>query len=383
MINIKDKAKCNGCHACANICPNQCIDMCKDDEGFLYPSVNTQTCIECRLCEKVCPVLSPGKDRHSDICAYAAYNRDEDVRHMSSSGGVFFALAKAVLDDGGAVFGAVMNEDMVLSHTYIRNHSDLPKLCGSKYVQSSIGNAYRQVKEFLDEGIKVLFTGTPCQIEGLYRFLGGDRDGLLTADIVCHGVPSPLVFEKYIRSRKDALKIRGISFRDKSDGWRRYSLRFDKDSGESVYIKSSEDGYMKAFLKNLSLRPSCYECAFKKRIKSSDITLGDFWGVEHIHPEMDDDMGTSLVIVNSEKGKKLFSLASPALIFKATDIDEALRYNPSAIKASAISDKRESFMKDIKQDGFELASKRHLKEKLLLSIKRKLKKILDNKKRGN
>ncbi len=375
MINIKDKAKCCGCHACASVCPKGCIVMSDDGEGFLYPVVNTEICIDCGLCERVCPILSSDSGERACVSAYAAYNNDEKVRRMGSSGGVFSALAKAVLAGGGVVFGAAMDAALELSHTYVEKERDLPKLCGSKYVQSRIGNAYVEAKSFLDGGREVLFAGTPCQIEGLYSYLGQDCDRLLTADIVCHGVPSPLVFKKYIEAKKIG-RITGISFRDKSGGWRDYSLRFDKSDGRSVYTKSTDDGYMRAFLKNLSLRPSCYECAFKKRIKASDITLGDFWGVEKIHPDMDDNMGTSLVIVNSEKGKELFSRVNDQLVTKETDVDAALRYNPSAVVASARPEFRDSFMYEVKDGGFDTAAKSYLKEKLSLRIKRKIKNLL-------
>ncbi|WP_294586112.1 Coenzyme F420 hydrogenase/dehydrogenase, beta subunit C-terminal domain [uncultured Phocaeicola sp.] len=304
MIKILDKSQCCGCEACRNICPRQCILMKEDNEGFLYPEVNLADCIDCGLCEKVCPVLHPVKER-IPVSVYAAKHCDENIRLSSSSGGVFTFIAEKVIDEGGVVFGARFNEQWGVIHDYVETKEKLSCLRGSKYVQSRIGDTYKQALHFLQSGRKVLFTGTSCQIAGLKLFLRKEYDNLLTADVICHGVPSPKVWEKYLNEiiSTDCLPVTDVSFRNKQNGWKNFSLKVDM-KGKRLYLRSfKSDLYFDLFLSNMILRPSCYSCPAKSGKSCSDITLGDFWGIENILPKFDDDKGCSVVLLYNPKSK--------------------------------------------------------------------------------
>lgn len=306
MIRILDNSQCCGCEACRSICPRQCILMKEDNEGFLYPEVNLSDCIDCRLCEKVCPILHPSKER-MPIAVYAAKHCDDNMRLASSSGGVFTFIAEKVIDEGGVVFGARFNDQWEVIHDYVEIKEKLSCFRGSKYVQSRIGDTYKQVLHFLQSGRKVLFTGTSCQIAGLKLFLRKEYDNLLTVDIICHGVPSPKVWKKYLNeiTSIDSLQVTNVSFRNKQEGWKNFSLKVEM-KGKRLYLKSfKSDLYFDFFLSNMILRPSCYSCPAKSGKSCSDITLGDFWGIENVCPEFDDDKGCSVVLIYNPKIKYL------------------------------------------------------------------------------
>lgn len=332
MIKINHKEQCCGCSACLHICPKHSITFNEDKEGFLYPKVDTSTCIDCGLCEKVCPVLNQDEER-IPLRVYAAKHTDDEVRMKSSSGGIFTLLADQIIDKGGVVFGARFNENWEVVHDYTETKEGLAPFRGSKYVQSNIGNSYKQVEEFLKTGREVMFTGTPCQVSGLKKFLRKDYENLLTVDFVCHGVPSPMVWRKYLEeeiarqgddgkntvlpSSKVSPVVTGVNFRDKSTGWKKFSfvLNFSKASaeGEQNSVLSSvftENAYMNAFLLNLSLRPSCYACPAKGGKSGADITIGDFWGIEKCLPKFDDDRGTSLICINNDRLVNILDLIS-------------------------------------------------------------------------
>lgn len=320
MIKIIDKEQCCGCSACLHICPKNSITFKEDKEGFLYPSVNMETCIDCGLCEKVCPVLNQDEERIPEK-VYAAKHEDDEIRMKSSSGGIFTLLAEHVIDDGGVVFGARFNEKWEVIHDYTESKEGLAPFRGSKYVQSNIRESYKQVADFLKEGRKVMFTGTPCQVAGLKKYLRKDYDNLLTVDFICHGVPSPMVWRKYLdeeiysqyevngsvqeNSSKLSPVLTSVNFRDKSTGWKKYSVAFKytniaADEERNIVISSifTDNTFMKAFLSNLSLRPSCYSCPAKSGKSGSNITIGDFWGLENVISGLDDDKGMSLICIN-------------------------------------------------------------------------------------
>lgn len=304
MIKILDKSQCCGCEACRNICPRQCILMKEDNEGFLYPEVNLADCIDCGLCEKVCPVLHPAKER-IPVSVYAAKHCDENIRLASSSGGAFTFIAEKVIDEGGVVFGARFNEQWGVIHDYVETKEKLSCFRGSKYVQSRMGDTYKQALHFLQSGRKVLFTGTSCQIAALKLFLRKEYDNLLTADVICHGVPSPKVWKKYLNeiTSTDCLSVTDVSFRNKQNGWKNFSLEVDT-KGKRLYLRNfKSDLYFDLFLSNMILRPSCYSCPAKSGKSCSDITLGDFWGIENILPEFDDDKGCSVALLYNPKSK--------------------------------------------------------------------------------
>ncbi len=378
MITILDKTKCNGCHACAAVCPKKCIATTADTEGFLYPKVDETACISCGLCDSVCPVMHQDEPLNENLLAYAAINKDEQTRMQSSSGGIFTLLAKYVLQKGGVVFGAAFNEKFEVEHKCVETEEELAIFRGSKYVQSKIGDSFAKAKTFLEQGRVVLFTGTPCQIGGLLAYLKKPYDNLYTQDIICHGVPSPMVWQKYVEYRKNQSEStpQSISFRNKDEGWKVFSLRIDFDDG-SIYRKTlKNDLMMQAFLKNLCLRPSCYDCAFKSKARQSDITLADFWGIENVLPEMDDDKGTSLVCIHSAKGQALWKELQPYIISRQVNADEAITYNPAMIQSVARPKNREVFFKALQKGSFEKAVNKATKRSLLRRILGKIKRIL-------
>lgn len=369
MIEIRDKKDCCGCSACVQRCPRQCISLKEDEEGFLYPEINETQCIDCGLCEKVCPVINEGNVR-KPFHVYAAKNKDEHIRIKSSSGGIFTLIAERIIDDGGIVFGARYNDKWEVVHGYTDKKERLSQFRGSKYVQSRIGNSYKDAEYFLKTGRKVLFTGTPCQIKGLKLFLRKDYDNLLTVDFICHGVPSPGVWRSYLKeitqmlnqkkcevnksgilANENKTEITSINFRNKKFGWKKYSLVVLKASTEpkdnTVLLSEThqKNPFMRAFVSNMILRPSCYTCKSKGGKSGSDITIADFWGIRNIRPDFDDDKGISAVIINNEKND--FILDGLNNIEKINcKYEDILRYNPSYYTSSYCPKNRIAFMSD-------------------------------------
>lgn len=348
MIQITDKHNCCGCSACVQRCPKQCITMQEDNEGFFYPIVDETSCIECRLCETVCPVLNQVGERKPMTC-YAAKNIDDAVRFKSSSGGVFMPLAVTVIEKGGVVFGACYNYLWEVEHVAVTKVEELDVLRGSKYVQSKIGGTFKEVEAYLKDGRDVLFSGTPCQVAGLKKYLRKDFDNLITIDVVCHGVPSPMVWRDYI-SQLPTDKITEICMKDKSTGWRNYSFSLrDKDNNTILSEKASYNKYLLAFIRNLTVRPSCFVCPAKAGKSCSDITLADLWGIEKIIPEMDDNMGASFVCCNTEKGDRM--LKSINIDIAAIDYDTTVPFNPCIYKSTSEPSERVAFWNKYERKG--------------------------------
>lgn len=375
MIEIKAKKDCCGCYACYNICPKQCITMKIDDEGFWYPNINEDICINCNLCEKVCPIINPVKRNDSKKIAYAGMNKDEQIRIKSSSGGIFSILAEYIIKNNGIVYGASFDENFSVKHKRILYCTDLDLLRGSKYVQSAIDDIYKQVKNDLESNKPVLFTGTPCQVEGLRSYLKKEYVNLITMDFICHGVPSPLVWKKYLEEMKKSKQenIKNIYFRNKDIGWKNFSLKIIFD--EKIYSNTlNNDLFMKGFLQDVYLRPSCYDCKFKKINRISDITVADFWGIENVLPKMDDDKGTSLIVVHSEKGKQLFDELSEKMMVNEVNLNEAIKYNSSMITSVKYNKKRKNFFMELnsREDLIDLLS-RYTRISFSIKLKNKIK----------
>ena len=344
MIRIVNKKNCCGCSACVQRCPRKCISMQTDKEGFAYPVVDTTKCSDCGLCEKACPVINQ-QPQSQPIATYAATNSNEVVREQSSSGGIFTLLAAETINKGGIVFGAAFNEKWAVEHTFADNIDDIKKFRGSKYVQSNIGGSYSVAEKFLKEGKEVLFSGTPCQIAGLKRFLRKEYKNLKTVDFVCHGTPSPLVWEKYLNevcSANLVATISDIQFRNKAEGWKKFSLQITytgNDGKEKIFREPlNKNLYMRCFLGDLCLRPSCYQCPARNGKSGTDITLGDLWGAEQICPEIDDDKGLSLVLLRKECGLPYFDKTP-------IPYSEALKYNPSIERDVHKPHKRRKFVR--------------------------------------
>lgn len=378
---INNKKDCMGCHACASICPKSCISMESDKEGFLYPNVDYNICIKCKQCINVCPIINK-EEVMNDPVAYSCINNDETVRLDSSSGGIFTLVAENVIDRYGVVFGASFNDQSEVVHVFVETKENLEQLRGSKYVQSKIGNSYKKAKEFLDSGREVLFTGTPCQIAGLKSYLDKLYTNLSTMDIVCHGVPSPDVWHKYVEFRETVAGslAQRIAFRRKDEGWKRFSVSFLFKNNTEYRQNLRNDLFMRAFLKDVCLRPACYDCKYKGLNRQSDLTLADFWGVQNILPEMDDDKGTSLIFVNSEMGQRLFNEVKDKMLYQEVDINEAVKYNSAAIKSVKYNPKRDGFMAEKESLPFDKLVAKYCNEPLQRRIRNKvrsgIKKIL-------
>lgn len=349
MIDIKEKSMCSGCGACKNICPRNAISMEEDEKGFRYPHINYNACINCGLCVRVCPMLKEKEENNKKILAYAAYNNNEDIRMQSSSGGIFSLFAEEIIKRNGVVFGAVLDEKFNVIHQKAETMEEIAQFRGSKYVQSDLKSTYKEAKKMLEENRYVLFTGTPCQIEGLKSFLNKDYEKLYTQDLICHGVPSKKIWEKYLRYQEKTKnkKLETVYFRNKENyGWSKYQILLKFDN-ESEYINSSEDIFMRIFLKDIALRDSCYNCKFKKINRISDITIADFWGIDDVAPEMNDEKGVSLLIINSKKGEELLSNIEDKITIKSVELFDAIANNRNMIKSVACHEKREEFFKDL------------------------------------
>ena len=340
--------QCSGCGSCAAVCPKNCITMAADREGFRYPVVAESTCVHCGLCEKACPVLKPVPVSEK-TAAWAAQNRNEAVRWASSSGGVFSVLAEAVLSGGGAVCGAAYDSHFEVIHALADVPEAAERLRGAKYAQSWAEHCFPAIRERLAAGQPVLFVGTPCQCAGLKAYLGRDDEKLLTVDMICHGVPSPKVWEAYLRERAAGRKISSVNLRSKTTGWSRYgySVEMSFEDGSVYEAPQGQDLFMQGFVRNLYLRPSCAECSFKGISRCSDLTLGDYWGIWDQHPEFDDDKGTSLLLVHSEKGQQAWESVRDRFRAFPVAVEDALAQNPSADKASPPHPRRASFFRDM------------------------------------
>lgn len=383
MIKVTDKSKCSGCHACYSICPKNAIVMQEDEKGFKYPKIDKEKCINCGLCEKICPIINNRKIKNSPK-AYAVINKNEGIRLKSSSGGIFYLLANYILDQKGIIFGAAFDENMMVKHISINKKEDISKLMTSKYLQSIIGDTYKECKKYLEEDKKVLFTGTPCQVEGLLAYLKKDYKNLYTQDIICHGVPSPKIWKIYLNklNKKVGDKPIETNFREKELGWNLFELSIIYPN--SAYECSHKtDAYMKAFLSNYSLRDSCYNCSFKKMNRLSDITLGDFWGIDNIDSTMNDNKGTSLVIINSQKGKELLDFMKKNCKIKEVNFDDSVKYNTAYYKSCVIPKNRDKFFYEISEENFDTVVRKYTKQVFLKrasnKIKINIKKIIKNK----
>ena len=371
------KNLCSGCSACLNICPKKAISM-KKENGFLYPSIDYSVCIDCHNCEKICPQLSSSK-KHEEPFIIAAYAKDENIRKNSSSGGIFSLFAQKCLSNNGIVIGCAMAEDFKSAkHIAIKNEQDLRFLRGSKYLQSQTEQIFSDVKKFLLEGKNVLFSGTPCQVAGLSAFIPDSmKKNLLTIDVICHGVPSPLVWEKYIEAReKEAgAKTIAVSFRKKTDKTKEYSLFIEFENGKTFNESIKNNFYLRGFVNNLFLRPSCYNCEIKNNAYKSDITLADYWGAEDVFEKEEVEKGISLVITHSEKGKKELAILQTSAFMIEVNKEAALKKNQSYYKKAKINSLTKNFMKDIKRQDIDKVLKKYCSSEFIPRLKRKIYKL--------
>ena len=369
MINIQNKVDCCGCNACGDVCSKNAISFKTDYEGFWYPEVDMEKCVDCGLCEKVCPIINVDILKKNDfkepIC-YAAIHKNYEVRFDSTSGGLFSAFAEKFYRDKGYVGGAIIAEDRSIKQFISPDKSDLPKLRSSKYTQSNFEGFFRQVRDLLRNGEKVVVCGGPCQMSALRAFLGyKDFENLLILDYVCHGINSPLIGRKNREwlEKKHQSKVVYSKAKNKELGWRNLTSKTIFANGDIEYQTKESNRFTHGYLiTGAFCRPSCYDCKFKGFPRIADISLADFWGIEKVKgvdKSLDDNIGTSLVLINSEKGKRFFEEIKPKLKFVELPYQTALEGNKSLIESLPKPKiDREKFFEDVNAMPFdELADK--------------------------
>ena len=336
MIEIKNKKDCCGCMACGDVCPKNAITFPRDNEGFWYPSVDSEKCVNCGLCEKVCPMLNleaVRKNKKEELKVYGGYHNDIVIRFDSTSGGIFTALAQTMYGEKGYVSGAFYNDNFDVENYISNSKLDLRKLRSSKYVQSSAAGLYKKIKSLLDSGEKVLACGSPCQMAALRTYLQKDYDNLLIVDFLCRACNSPKVFHKYLESLESEYDSKVVAIKDKNKdhGWRSLARKITFENGKAYYGEGHDDNYRRGYHLNVFERPSCYGCKFKGVPRISDITLGDFWGIERIDPSIDKNLGTSLIMLNSKKGQDFFEKAKSRLTVKEFSLTDIEKGNSQAL----------------------------------------------------
>lgn len=353
MIDITNKSMCCGCTACANICPKVAIKMAPDEEGFLYPLVDINSCVDCGLCNKVCPIQQKYEGKTGEVESYVLRTKVNAVLMNSTSGGFITPLAEYVLNKNGVVCGAAYDENFSVKHVVINSTGAyaLESIRGSKYVQSSLNDCYKKIKGYLEQSRTVCFIGTTCQVSGLKSFLLKDYDGLITVDLVCHGVPSPKLWSKYLNYQKNKYhsEIKKISFRNKTYGYHSGTMKICFLNGKTYYGSARVDYMLKSFFKEIASRPSCYQCSFKTINRCSDYTIYDCWHAAQLVPNLnDDDKGYTNVIVRSEKGKRLFTQIQERYEMYPVNTEKAVELDGVMVKKSAIPHvKRKEFYKGI------------------------------------
>lgn len=374
-MELKDKSMCVGCGACVQSCSLNCISLQMDEEGFYYPSVITERCIECGKCERVCPSINSLNNSSNGIKdVWCVKNIDNEIRFNSSSGGVFSAIAEYIISENGVIFGVSMSDDCKSAeHIAVQSLEDLKRLRGSKYLQSNMGNAYLLAKEYLQQGRKVLFSGTPCQIKGLKLYLNKEFENLICLEVICHGVTSQKLWAKYVDFLQIKLKakISNVSFRSKKYGWKDLSTKYSAKDKYQYFKFNFEDPYFRMFNSNFCLRQSCYYCLSKDGLSGADITLGDFWNIETIYPQICDNKGISMVLLNSNKGKELFEKTKNSFFSTNENLnyEMAKRCNPAIYKSQPYSVCRDKFYDDVNNLSFEELSKKYTPKTIKIIIK--------------
>lgn len=378
MVRIEDKKKCSGCTACYSICPKKCITMVEDFEGFKYPMVDLEKCVNCGLCEKVCPMIEQATGSEY-VEVYACQNKDEDVRRLSTSGGMFSALAMEILNQGGTVWAVGYDDDMCVIHKEVQKSDALVEMYGSKYVQSDLKDTFLEIRTELKEQRKVLFVGTPCQVEGLINVVSdNERKNLYAVDLLCYGVPSPKLYAewKVKIENKYHQKIKQIYFRDKKYGYAGVNTKIVLENGKVLEDRLEVKTFLKTMFSHIGLRPSCYECTFRGRVKKCDFTLGDMWEIGQINKKMDDDKGTTGLQIHTEQGRELFEKVKSNIIackVKEMSSDEYKKSLSQNNRKIEIPQNRENFFKDAIDLDFDLLIKKYLpttaKEHLAIWLK--------------
>ncbi len=376
-----EKKECCGCSACLNICPKQAIQMKEDFKGYLYPQIDKSLCVGCNLCEKVCPLKHEVKKNNFTARAFGMKNKDANERRKSSSGSVFIEAAKYILDQGGIVYGVRMSSRFQVEFGRATSLKEAREFQGSKYVQSIKADNYKMVKKDLEKGKFVLFTGTPCEIGGLKKYLGKEYDKLYTLDIICHGVPSQKLLQKCIaeREEKNHAKIKEMTFRDKTYGWRHQEINMTFENNKNYHAPIWEDEFYRLFTSNYILRESCYSCCYANMERVGDMTIGDFWNIKNVYEAFEDNLGVSSLLINSEKGKDLFDRIRENFESFECSLDDIEQTNLK--RPSLKPEDYESFQRDYQKKGMSYCLRRYGKMGKVEMIKRFLspmkKKLMD------
>lgn len=378
-----EKKDCTGCSACANVCPKNAIKMVEDECGFIYPEIDHELCINCGLCKKTCPIVNITEKKTSEQEVYACWSNDEENRYISTSGGLFTEFAKSVINKGGYVVGAAYNKDNMVEHKIVNSIDALKELRQSKYLQSNILNSYKDTKKLLDENNIVAFCGSPCQIAGLNSYLKKEYKNLLTLEFICRGMNSPKAYKCWLSEieNKEQKKVSRVWFKYKINGWNSSPrcTRVDFADGTNIVYDGDDNKFMSGYLgPNLYIRPSCGDCKFNGIQRQADITLADFWGIEK---KLDNDKGTSMVLINSEKGKEYFDSIKDRIYYEKKQLEDILKGNECFINSVDINKNSEKFLKELNENNFTEKvieySKVSIAEKLIKKIKRVIKRILN------
>lgn len=356
MIDTIDRNICTGCKMCADICPLNAISFKEDTEGFWFPKVDAATCIKCGICRSKCPSLNATDNSiEFEIRAFGVKSNNEEIRWNSTSGGFFSETANIWIDEGGLCVGASYSKYNTVFHEIAENKEGIERLRRSKYFQSDTAGIYLTIKRELSKGRRVMFCGSPCQVEALNAFMGKTYDGLVTIDFVCCGISSPLVFRKYCEelSQKYGAPIREVWFKNKTDGWKAIGTKIEFENGKSYFKNGAQDLYMVAFVGDaFNIRRSCFNCAYRKLPHHSDLTIADFWGIENVNPHFDDNRGTSAVLVNTEKGMKLFERIIPSIEYFETTVDDVARGNFTIYHSKEENPNRDAFYSELNKSSF-------------------------------
>lgn len=377
MIKITEKSKCCGCSACSEICPKGCIEMKADQEGFLYPTVDNAECINCGRCEKVCPILNKCEIHNELKQTYAVQNIDKAILKESTSGGFYTALSEWVIDSGGVVFGASYNDSYYISHSMVDKKENLSTFRNSKYTQSDIAGTYKACKKKLEGGMLVCFSGTPCEIAGLNSYLGKRYDNLILTDVVCRGVPSPLLFKKYIDWNGGAAQIKDVKFRDKKYGYYSSTMSIYKQDGSVIRREIITDPMISFFFRDLCSRPSCYDCQFKTKDRVSDFTMFDCWHANQYSNEFGCNGATAVVARNERAVQIMDELLSNKLKGLKIDFNTAI-YNDGMLmfKCADMNPERDAFFSMMENESFQALLDKYMKRGGMLKCKIILKSLL-------